>query len=68
MKTIIEPFRIKMTEKIKTTTRSEREKYLKEANYNVFKIDAENCCIDLLTDSGNRSYVCRTVGSADAWR
>ncbi|HJO95839.1 MAG TPA: tryptophanase [Victivallales bacterium] len=52
MKTIIEPFKIKMTEPIKTTTREERIKILKEAQYNVFKIDADNCIIDLLTDSG----------------
>jgi tryptophanase len=52
MNTIIEPFRIKVTEPIKTTTREERIKFLAEADYNVFKIDAENCCIDLLTDSG----------------
>jgi tryptophanase len=52
MNTIIEPFRIKVTEPLKTTTREERIKYLAEAEYNVFKIDAENCCIDLLTDSG----------------
>jgi tryptophanase len=52
MKTIIEPFRIKMTEPLKMTTRKERLRLLKEANYNVFKIDAEECCIDLLTDSG----------------
>jgi len=52
MKTIIEPFRIKMTEPLKMTTRDERIQKLKDANYNVFKIDAEDCCIDLLTDSG----------------
>ena len=52
MKTIIEPFRIKMTEPIKTTTIEERINILREAEYNVFKIDAEECCIDLLTDSG----------------
>jgi len=52
MKTIIEPFRIKMTEQIHLTTASERSKYLKESHNNVFLIDAEYCCIDLLTDSG----------------
>ena len=52
MKTIIEPFRIKMTESLKMTTREERIKILAKAHYNVFKIDAEDCCIDLLTDSG----------------
>ena len=52
MKTIIEPFRIKMTESLKMTTREERIKILEKAHYNVFKIDAEDCCIDLLTDSG----------------
>ena len=52
MKTIIEPFRIKMTESIKLTTEQEREKYLEQSSYNVFLLDAEHCCIDLLTDSG----------------
>lgn len=52
MKTIFEPFRIKMTESLKVTTREERKQYLHEANYNVFLLDAEQCMIDLLTDSG----------------
>ena len=52
MKTIIEPFRIKMTEPIKITTREERETKLRDAHFNVFLLDAEDCCIDLLTDSG----------------
>ena len=52
MKTIIEPFRIKMTEPIELTTQSQRQELLKSANYNVFLLDAEHCCIDLLTDSG----------------
>jgi len=52
MRTIIEPFRIKTTESIKLTTRKEREVALKKAHNNVFLIDAEDCCIDLLTDSG----------------
>ncbi len=52
MRTIIEPFRIKMTEPLKITTRAEREAALAAAHHNVFLIDAEDCCIDLLTDSG----------------
>jgi len=52
MRTIIEPFRIKMTESIKLISREERIEKLKQAYYNVFSIDAEDCCIDLLTDSG----------------
>jgi tryptophanase len=52
MKTIIEPFRIKMTEPLKLTTREQRIEKLEKAKYNVFYIDAEDCIIDLLTDSG----------------
>ena len=37
-----EPFRIKMVEPIKKTTREEREKLVKKADYNIFKIPAEN--------------------------
>ena len=52
MPTIIEPFRIKMTESLKITTQEERTEKLKAAHYNVFLVDAEDCIIDLLTDSG----------------
>ena len=52
MKTIIEPFRIKSVEPLRHTTPEERERYLKEAGYNLFLIDAANILIDLLTDSG----------------
>jgi tyrosine phenol-lyase len=52
MKTIIEPFRVKVVEPIKITTHAEREGYLKEAAYNLFLLKAENVIIDLLTDSG----------------
>jgi len=34
------------------TSVAEREKYLKTAHYNLFKIEAQNVLIDLLTDSG----------------
>ena len=52
MKTIIEPFRVKVVEPIKMTTREEREGYLNDAAFNLFLLKAENVIIDLLTDSG----------------
>ena len=52
MKSIIEPFRIKSVEYVKSTTIQEREEILKKAHYNPFMINAEDVLIDLLTDSG----------------
>ena len=47
-----EPFRIKVVEPIKKTTKEERKGWLKEAQYNAFRLKAENVYIDCLTDSG----------------
>ncbi len=61
VKYVAEPFRIKMVEPLKMLSRQEREQKIKEANYNMFNLKAEDVYIDLLTDSGTNAM------SSDQW-
>ena len=47
-----EPYKIKMVEPVYRSTRTEREKWIREANYNLFNLRSGQVYIDLLTDSG----------------
>lgn len=56
-----EPYRIKVVEPLKLTTRVERQEILRKAHYNIFHVPAEDVYIDLLTDSGTSAM------SQDQW-
>ncbi len=47
-----ESYKIKMVEPIRKSTREERERWIKEAKYNLFNLRSDQVFIDLLTDSG----------------
>ena len=47
-----EPYKTKMVESIRTSTREERETWIRDAKYNLFNLKSEQVFIDLLTDSG----------------
>jgi tryptophanase len=63
MRTIIEPFRIKMTEALPITTREHREAKLADAHHNVFLLQAQDITIDMLTDSGTGAMSAKQWGA-----
>jgi tryptophanase len=52
MRSLPEPWRVKVVEKIHLLPREERERLLVEGGFNLFKVPSEGVFIDLFTDSG----------------
>ncbi len=60
-KTIFEPFRVKMIEPLPLPSQEQRELAIRKANYNLFKLPADQVTFDFLTDSGTSAM------SAQQW-
>ena len=50
---LFEPYKIKMTEPVYTSSKEERENWIRDASFNVFNLRSEQVTIDLVSDTGS---------------
>ncbi len=54
-----ESYKIKMVEPIRRSTRKDREHWIRDSKYNLFKLRSDQVFVDLLTDSGTGAMSCQ---------
>ncbi|MBT7768211.1 MAG: tyrosine phenol-lyase, partial [Bdellovibrionales bacterium] len=62
MKSRVLPFKAKVVEPIRLLGRQERQERIEKAGLNLFRLDAEDVYIDLLTDSGTGAISVAQLG------
>ena len=62
-----EPYKIKIVESIKPSTKRQRKRWIRAAHYNLFNLTSDQVTIDMLTDSGTGAMSDRQWAALMLW-